>query len=91
MELIGALLLILLAVGFLKILGLIFHAGIFVLTLPLKILGVALSALVFAVVLVPLGIVSAIAGLIALPALLLGPLLPILLIGGALYLLFKGR
>jgi len=91
MELISALLIILLAVVFLKILGAIFHAGIFVLALPLKLLAVALSAIVFAVVLIPLGVVAGLASLIVLPVVLVGPLLPIILLGGGLYLLLRNR
>lgn len=91
MELISALLIILLAVVFLKVLGLIFHAGIFVLAIPIKLLAVALSALIFAVVFVPLGVVTGLAGLIVLPVVLIGPILPLLLLGGGLYLLLKNR
>ena len=91
MELISALILILLVVVFLKILGVIFHAGIFVLVLPLKLLAIALSAIVFAVVLVPLGLVAGLAGLVVLPVVLIGPLLPFVLLGGGLYLLFRNR
>ena len=91
MNLIGVLLIILLTVVFLKILGLIFHAGIFVLALPFKILAVLLSALVFGLVLVPLGIVAGLASLIALPVVIAAPFLPILVLGGGLYLLFRNR
>jgi len=91
MELIGVLLLILLTVIFLKILGVIFHAGIFVLALPIKLLAMGLAGLVFGLVLLPLGIVAGLASLIVLPVVLIGPILPILLLGGGLYLLLKNR
>jgi len=91
MELIGILFFIFTALIFLKILGLVFHAGIFMLTLPLKLLAIGLAGLIMFLVLIPMGIVAGVAGLIVLPAVLIGPFLPILLLGGGLYLLLRNH
>lgn len=80
-ELLGILILILLAAAFFKILGFIFQAGFFVVLLPFKIL-LAVILGVFALLLLPVFIVIPI---------LLAALLPLLLIGlgiaGLVYLL----
>ena len=91
MGLIGILFFILTALIFLIVLGLIFHAGIFMLTLPLKLLALALAGLIMFLVLIPMGVVAGVAGLIVLPVVLIGPLLPLLLLGGGLFLLLRNR
>ncbi len=91
MELIGVLLFIITALIFLKILGFAFNAGIFMLALPIKLLALGLAGLIMVLVLIPMGIVAGVAGLIVLPAVIIGPFLPILLLGGGLYLLLRNR
>ncbi|TFG95102.1 MAG: hypothetical protein E4H13_13860 [Calditrichales bacterium] len=89
MEIIALLFIIFFAVIFIKILALLFQTSIFILALPFKILGVVLSAIFVLVLLVPLGIIGAIAGLLVAPLVLLFALAPIVLILLGLYLLIK--
>lgn len=91
MELIAVLLIILFAVIFMKLLALSLHVGIALLTLPLKLLAVALSGVVVGLVLIPLGLVAGLAGLIVLPVALAGPLIPVALVLGGLWLLFRSN
>ncbi len=89
MEIVSLLLIVFFAYIFLKLFGAFFHAGIWLLALPFKILAVALSIVVTLVVLVPLGFAGALLSLIAIPAALFVLLLPLLLIVGGLWLLFR--
>ncbi len=89
MELISVLLLLLFAWLFLKILGFIFTAGAAIITIPLKLLAILLSSIVVFLVLIPLGIIGFLAGLIILPVVILTPLIPILLLGAGLWLIFR--
>ena len=89
MEILAVLFFILLAVIFLKILAFVFHVGIFMLALPFKILAISLSAIIVALVLIPLGVIGGLAGLIILPLVIFIPLLPVLLIGVGLWLLLR--
>lgn len=89
MEVIAILLFVLFGVLFLKILGALFHVGIFVLTLPFKLLAFVFSGLVVFLVLIPLGVVAGLASLVVLPFALLTPLLPIALIGFAVWIFLR--
>ena len=85
-----AILLILLGVfliGF-KLLGLVFKAGIFVLTIPFQILG-ALLGVFLVLLLVPFAVVAGIVAVVFAPLLVLGPFLPLLLVALGLYLIVK--
>jgi len=85
-----AVLLILFA-GFLftfKVLGLIFKAGFFFLTLPFQILGAAFGVIFVIMVLPFAAVIGAIAMLFA-PILAISPLLPLLMVGLGLYLLTR--
>ena len=89
MEVIAVLLIILFSIIFLKILALLFHVGIFMLTLPFKLLAVLLSVLFVVFVLIPIGLVGGLVGLILLPLTILIPILPLALILVGLYFLLK--
>lgn len=91
MEIIGILLVVLVGVMFLKLFAVFFQVGIFVLTLPLKILAFALSGLLVFFVFIPLGLVAGIVGLIVVPFALLTPLLPLVLIGLGIWALARRR
>ena len=91
MELIAVLLFIVTVLIFLKILGLVLHVGIFMLTWPIKLLALGLSGLIMVLVLIPMGVVAGVASLILLPAVLIGPFIPVLLLVGGLYLLLRNR
>lgn len=89
MEIVAVLFVVLFAFIILKILGFFLHAGIFVLTLPFKILGVILSVLLFGLVLIPLGIAGVLVGLVMVPLTLLIFLSPFILVVIGIYLLLK--
>ena len=89
MEVIAVLLIILFSIIFLKILALMFHVGIFMLTLPFKLLAVLVSVLLVVFVLIPIGVVGGLVGLILLPLTILIPILPLALILMGLYFLLK--
>ncbi len=91
MEIITILFIVLLAIVFMKILAFSLHVGIALLTLPLKLLAVAFASVVVAFVLVPLGVVAGLVGIFVLPFALAIPLLPVLLVLGGLWLLFRVR
>ncbi len=74
-------------VGF-KILGLLFKATFFILTIPLQIIG-AIIGVVLVVALAPFAAVAGFLGIIFAPLLILGPLLPLLLVGLGLYLIIR--
>lgn len=85
MEIIAFLFILILIVAGFKILGLLFKAAIFMISIPLQILlFVILAAFVFAV-LGPL--FTGLVGLIIIPLGLMAPLLPILLVALGVYLL----
>jgi len=89
MEILSILLVILLIVIFLKLFSVLLHTGFFLLTLPIKILSVVLSVFVVLAVLLPLGIIGAVAGLLAVPLIILAFLLPVFLILYGIYLLIN--
>ena len=85
MELISILLLIICAVVFFKVLAFFFHAGIFVLTIPLKILGLLLTLLFTVFILIPAGLAT----VFLIPLAIITPLIPLLLIIAAVVLLLR--
>ena len=86
MEIIALLLIVIFSFVILKV---FVHVGVFMITLPLKILSIVLSTLIVVLVLIPLGIVGGLAALIAIPFAILIPLIPIALILWGVYLLGK--
>ncbi len=93
---IGLMVFIVLAWVVLKLLALTFHVGIFMLTLPFKILGLVLAVVLTPLILIPLGLFAGLAGLFAgfaglvmLPFALLGPALPLILLGVGIWILLK--
>jgi hypothetical protein len=73
---------------FLKLFAFIFNAGVFLITLPFIIMASVLSVIFVVIIMVPLGIVGALAGMLMIPFAFLGPVLPIVLIFlGAIFLL----
>jgi len=89
MEIIGILLIVLIVIGLFKILGLFFHVGIWMIALPFKILGLVIASVVLVAVLIPLGILGALASIIVAPLALLIPLLPFLLVGAGIWLILR--
>jgi hypothetical protein len=86
MELIALVLIVIFSIVILKI---FVHVGIFVITLPFKILSIVLSTLIVLLIMIPLGIVGGLAALVAIPFAILIPLIPIVLILWGVYLLGK--
>lgn len=89
MEIIGVLLIVLIIIAFLKLLGLIFHAGVWVVALPFKIIGAILGSLVMVAILIPLGILGAITSIIMIPIAIIIPLAPFILVGLGIWLLIR--
>lgn len=89
MEILAIFLILLLAWLFIKFLGVFFHAGIFILSLPLILVGLAVSAVVVVAVLIPLGIVTALLSVVLIPVGFIMPLLPFILVGYGVWLLLK--
>ena len=87
MELIILLLIILVAYIIMKLMTVFFHAGIWLLALPFKLLALLLSSIIVVFVLVPLGVVGALLSLLAVPLAFFIYLLPFLLIILGLWLL----
>ena len=88
METLGLLFLVVVILGTFKLLGLIFKAGIFLISIPLQILGAVFVA-ILAIAIIPIGAVAGVVALIFAPLLILGPLLPFLILGFLIYLLVK--
>lgn len=74
-------------IGF-KLLGLIFKASFFILSIPFQILGAILGVMLL-VFLLPFATVAAVLTAILAPLFILGPLLPLLLVGFGFYLILK--
>jgi hypothetical protein len=89
MEVLSVLFIVIFVIIFMKLFALLLNTGLFLLTLPIKILSVLLSLFVVLVVLVPLGIIGAVAAILATPLLLIAILLPIVLIFYGLYHLIR--
>ena len=88
MEILGVLFLIVIILGTFKLLGLFFKAGIFLISIPLQIIG-AIFVAILAFAIIPVGLVAGVIALIFAPLLILGPLLPFLILGFLIYLLVK--
>ena len=73
---------------FFKLLALIFKAGIFVLSIPLQIIG-AIFAVVLVLLLVPFAVTAGILTVIFAPLFVLGALLPLLLVLFGIYLVVR--
>jgi len=89
MELISLILLILCAVLILKLLAFFLQAGIFFITLPLKIFGILVLMLLILFVLIPAGVFGLLAGVLLVPLAILATLIPLLLIGFFVVILLK--
>ncbi len=89
MEIISIVLIILIAYLILKLFAVFFHAGIWLLALPFKLLAITLSTLLVVFVLVPLGVIGGLLSFLAVPVVLAALLLPFLLIGLGLWLLIR--
>lgn len=89
MEIIGILIAVIIILAFVKLLGLLFHAGVWVIALPFKILFAVIGAIITLAILVPLGVFGALASIIVIPLALLIPLAPFLLIGFGVWLLVR--
>jgi len=85
MELISILLLVICAVVFIKVLAFFLHAGIFVLTIPLKILGLLLTLLFLVFILIPAGLAT----VFIIPLAIITPLVPFVLIIAVVMLLLR--
>lgn len=73
---------------FFKLLGLIFKAGIFVLSVPFQIIG-AIFAVFFVLLLLPFAVVAGVLTVALAPLFVLGPFLPLLLVLFGLYLVVR--
>ncbi len=89
MELLTVLIFVLLGWLFFKFLAVFFHVGGFLLALPFMIIGGVLSALLVGLVMIPLGIIAALAGILAIPIAIAVNILPYLLVGAGIYYLVK--
>jgi hypothetical protein len=87
--LIAVLLIVLFTFVIFKILALIMHVSIYMLTLPFKILGVLLAVLLAVFVVFPISLVGAIIGLIIAPIALFVVLIPFILVTIGIILLIK--
>lgn len=86
MEIIAIMMIVLLSLLFIKV---FVHLGIFVITLPFKILIFFISALLVIFLLIPLGVIAGLAAVLIAPFALMIPVLPLILIIVGLVLLFK--
>jgi len=89
MEILSVLFIAMFVVVFLKLFSILLHTGIFLLALPFKILSVFLSLFVVLAILLPLGIVGAVAGLLLAPLVILAFLLPVFMIFYGIYILIN--
>lgn len=76
MEFVSLLLLIVSAVLILKVLAFFLKAGIFILTIPVKIFGMLILAILIFMILIPVGVF----GVLFVPLLIIIPLFPLLLL-----------
>ncbi len=88
MELAVILILLAFFLFFIKILGFIFKAGLFVLSIPFQILGAVFGVLLLVLIL-PFATLVGIVAVVFAPLLVLGPLVPLLLVIGGIYLISK--
>ncbi|WP_456407468.1 hypothetical protein [Caldithrix abyssi] len=73
----------------LKLLGLIFHAGIFMLTLPFKLLGLVIALILTPLILIPMGLLAGLTAILILPLAIIGPALPFVLIGLGIWAILR--
>lgn len=88
MEIIAFLLTLGLIMIAFKLLGLIFRAGFFLISIPFQILAAVIVAVVLFAIL-PIALITGVFAVILIPLGLFAPLLPIILIGFGLYLLAR--
>ncbi len=74
-------------IGF-KILGLIFKASFFILSIPFQILG-SILGVIFLILLFPFAAVAGVLTIVVAPLFILGPFLPALLVFFGFYLILK--
>ena len=86
MELVAVMMIILFSWLFIKV---FVHIGVFVVTLPFKILMFFISALLVLFILIPLGLVAGLAAVLVAPFALIVPVLPLVLIIVGIVLLLK--
>ncbi len=86
---IGIFVFIIMAWLVLKLLGVFFHVGIVMLTLPFKLLGLVIALILTPLILIPMGLFAGLVGLVALPFALLGPAIPIILIALGVWAILK--
>ncbi len=73
---------------FFKLLGVFFHVGITVLSIPFIVIGTILTVILGAFFIIQAGIIAGLAGILVIPLAILSPLLPVLLIvAGIIWLL----
>ena len=89
MEIIGVILAVLIIVAFLKLIGIIFHAGVWVIALPFKIIGAVIGSLIMLAIFIPLGVLGILASVIMIPIAIIIPLTPFILVGLGIWLLVK--
>jgi len=90
MELVGALVLVVLAVIVLKLFGLFLKLFVWLLLLPFQILGLVIAGFLL-LFLLPFGILGILFGAVVAPFILLKPLLPWLLAFAAIYVIARRR
>lgn len=89
MEIIALLFIALVGLVVLKIFAGIFNLALFAVALPFKILAFGFATLLVVFVLIPVGLVAAVAGLLVAPIALLFALAPFLLIALGVYFVVK--
>ncbi len=90
MELISFLLIFGVVLIALKLLGLVFRASIFLIALPLQIIGGLLITILLFVIL-PVVLITGVSAIILAPLGILAPFFPFFLIGLGIYLLTRNR
>jgi hypothetical protein len=89
MEIIGIIIAVVIIIAFVKLLGILFHAGVWVIALPFKILFAVIGAIISVAIFVPLGVFGVLASIIVIPLALIIPLAPFLIIGLGIWLLVR--
>ena len=89
MEIIGVILAVLIIVAFLKLICIIFHAGVWVIALPFKIIVAVIGSLIMLAIFIPLGVLGILASVIMIPIAIIIPLTPFILVGLGIWLLVK--
>jgi len=89
MEIIGIILVALIIIAFIKLIGIIFHASVWAIALPFKIIGAVIGSLIMIAILIPLGIFGVLASIVIIPFAIIIPLAPFLLVGLGIWLLVR--